>query len=584
MKLLKKLTAKEVCLLTVSLAFIVMQVWLDLKLPDYMSEITVLVQTEGSLISDVIIAGAKMLACAFGSLVASVGVAVLASKVGTEFSGNIRAELFNKVQDFSMQEMSAFSTPSLINRTTNDITQIQNFMVLGLQVITKAPIMAVWAIVKISGKNWQWTAATAVAVVALAVVVGICIAVAVPKYKKIQSLNDNLNRVTRENLTGIKVVRAYNAESYQEAKFETSNVELTNANTYANRALAFMTPSIQATMNGLTLAIYWIGAILINNSAAAGKIGLFSDMVVFSSYAIQVIMAFMMLVMAFIMLPRAFVSAKRVNEVLDVDVSIKDGNVTSSEDGLDGEVEFRDVCFKYPNAEEYVLKNISFSARKGETVAFIGATGCGKSTIMNLIPRFFDATSGTITVDGVNVKDYKLSCLRNKIGYVSQKAILFRGTVKSNVAYGDNGKTESLCDGVEQAVAVSEAKEFVEKMDDTYDEYVAQNGANFSGGQKQRISIGRAVCRNPEIMIFDDSFSALDYKTDKQVRENLKQQCKDATKLIVAQRIGTIRDADKILVVDKGEIVGNGTHTELMNNCEVYKQIALSQLSEEELQ
>lgn len=582
-KLLKHLTTRDCVFLVLSLGFIVAQVWLDLTLPDYMSEITILVQTEGSVIADILIAGGKMLLCAFGSLLASVIVAVLASKVGTNFSGNLREKIFNKVQDFSMQEMSGFSTPGLITRTTNDVTQIQNFMVMGLQVIVKAPIMAVWAILKISGKSWQWSVATGVSVLVLAIVVGICIAVAVPKYKRIQTLTDNLNRVTRENLTGIKVVRAYNAEDYQESKFEKSNNDLTYANTYANRALAFLTPTIQATMNGLTLAIYWIGAILINSAAMSDKINLFSDMVVYSSYAIQVVMAFMMLVMVFIMLPRAFVSAKRINEVLDTEISIKDGEGDIPNNGQKGEIVFDNVSFKYPNAEESILKNISFSVKRGETVALIGSTGCGKSTIINLIPRFFDATDGQITVDGVNVKNYKLSTLRNKIGYVSQRATLFSGSINSNVAYGDNGNKDALIDDVKDAVETAEAKDFVERLDDNYDGYVAQNGTNFSGGQKQRISVARAICRKPEILIFDDSFSALDYKTDRKVRDNLLARCEGVTSIIVAQRIGTIRDADQILVVDNGEIVGKGKHNELLKNCEVYQQIALSQLSEEEL-
>lgn len=531
LKLFKYLTKKDWSILIVALGFIVMQVWLDLTLPDYMSEITILVQTEGSAIADILKAGGMMLLCALGSLLASVIVAVLSSKVGTNFSGNVRAKLFNKVQSFSLQEMSGFSNASLITRTTNDITQIQNFMVLGLQVIVKAPIMAVWAIVKISGKSWQWSAATAVAVLALAIVVGTCIAVAVPKYKKIQALTDNLNRVTSENLTGLKVVRAYNAEDYQEAKFEKSNKELTDANTYANRALAFMTPTISGTMNGLTLAIYWIGAVLISSAAMSDKINLFSDMVVYSSYAVQVLMAFMMLIMVFIMLPRAFVSAKRINEVLDTEVSITDGEIQTSDENKAGEIEFNDVCFKYPGAEESVIKDVSFSVKKGDVVAFIGATGCGKSTIINLIPRFFDATSGSVKVDGVDVKEYNLSALRNKIGYASQKAVLFRGTVKSNVAYGDNGHKEDLETGVEGAVDAAEATEFVEKMDDGYDGYIAQYGSNLSGGQKQRISIARAICRKPEILIFDDSFSALDYKTDRKVRDNLKNNARALRRL-----------------------------------------------------
>ncbi|MFA6755866.1 MAG: ABC transporter ATP-binding protein [Bacilli bacterium] len=582
-KLLKNLTIKDVILLILSLIFIVCQVYFDLEIPDYMSEITKLVQTEGSAMSDVLIAGGKMLLCAFGSLVASILVTVFASKVGTNFTANIRKKIFVKVQDFSLEEMSKFSTASLITRTTNDTIQIQNFMVMGLQVIFRAPIMAIWAILKIYNKNSEWTITTATAVCLLAVVVIICIIIAVPKYKKIQTLTDNLNRVTRENLNGIKVVRAYNAEQYQEDKFDKYNSELTKDNTIANRSLAFMSPSIQLTMNGLSLAIYWIGAILINNASMPDKLTLFSDMIVYSSYAIQVVMAFMMLVMAFIMLPRAFVSAKRINEILDTKVNIVDGSLEDKNNNTKGLIEFNNIYFTYPNAKESVLKNISFTAKKGQTVAFIGSTGCGKSTIVNLIPRFFDATSGEIRIDNVDIKDYKLNELRNKIGYVSQASFLFKGTIKSNVAFGDNGKKEELVNNVNNALEVSEATEFVSGLEKKTEGYVAQNGTNFSGGQKQRISIARAIAKNPEILIFDDSFSALDYKTDRKVRENIKKKCKGVTTLIVAQRIGTIRDADEIIVLEDGEIVGKGKHDELMKNCDVYKQIALSQLSKEEL-
>lgn len=583
LKLLKKLSAKDIVALVVALGFIVMQVWLDLTIPDYMSEITRLVQNAGSEISDILIAGGKMLACAFGSLIASALVSIISAKVGTSFSARLREEVFTKVQSFSLAEMEEFSTASLITRTTNDITQIQNFLVMGFQVLFKAPIMAIWAIIKILGKSWQWSVSTAVAIVLLASVVIICIAIAIPQNKKIQTLTDNLNRVTRENLTGLSVVRAYNAESYQEQKFLKSNDDLTKANTIANKALAFMTPAIQATMNGLTLAIYWIGTILINNATMDNKLSLFSDMIVFSSYAIQVVMAFMMLVMAFIMLPRAFVSAKRINEVLNKELSIIDGMGATSDPSKKGEVEFKHIDFCYPGASEAVLKDISFSAKKGQTVAFIGSTGCGKSTVVNLIPRFYDATSGEIDIDGVDVKDYRLQDLRDKIGYVSQKAILFKGSIRSNVAYGDKGEEEKDEANVQKALEVSMADEFVSKMEKTTDAYVAQNGSNLSGGQKQRVSIARAVARKPEFLIFDDSFSALDYKTDREVRENIKTSCKGITTLIVAQRIGTIRDADSIIVLEDGKIVGQGTHESLMKDCQVYQEIALSQLSKEEL-
>lgn len=581
----KNLTAKDVVALLVALVFIIAQVFFDLTMPDYMSEITSLVQTEGSSINEIIISGIKMLGCAFASLLASIIVAVISAKVGTSFSANLREKLFYKVQDFSLEEMSNFTTSSLITRTTNDITQIQNFLVMGLQVLFRAPIMAIWAIVKILGKSWQWSIATLVAITALACVVLVCIAIAVPKYKQIQKLTDNLNRTTRENLTGIRVVHAYNAETYQEEKFESSNEELKKANSTANRALAFMTPTIQATMNGLTLAIYWIGAVLISQAGANAKITLFSDMVVYSSYAIQVVMAFMMLVMAFIMLPRALVSAKRILEVLETKISIVDGNKKINDSSnIKGKIEFKNVNFGYSKADEYVIKNISFTAQKGQTIAFIGSTGCGKSTIVNLIPRFFDATNGEIIIDDINIKDYKLSDLRNKIGYVSQKAILFRGTISSNVAFGDNGHKEELDNYVKSSITVAEADDFVSKTKDTYNGFIAQYGSNLSGGQKQRLSIARAVCRKPEILIFDDSFSALDYKTDRKVRENLKVSCQGVTTLIVAQRIGTIMDADQIIVLENGEIVGKGHHKELLKNCPVYQQIALSQLSKEELQ
>lgn len=583
LKIFKNFRKKEWLMVFISLFFIVSQVWLDLKLPDYMSEITMLVQTEGSEMSDILTAGGKMLLCAFGSLAASVVVAAFAAKIASNFAAVLRQKLFDKVQSFSMEEIGGFSTASLITRSTNDIQQVQMFIVMGLQVMIKAPIMAVWAILKIYGKSSEWTSATAVAVVFLLIVVGTCVCLAMPKFKRLQALTDDINRVTRENITGLNVVRAYNAEEYQEEKFEEVNNVLTKTHLFAGRVMAVMMPGIQMTMNGLTLAIYWIGAILIENAALQDKIGLFSDMVVFSSYAMQVVMAFMLLVMIFILLPRASVAAKRIMEVLDTNPTIIDGTKTEGSKGLKGEVEFKNVSFRYPDAEEYVLHDISFKAHKGETVAFIGSTGCGKSTTINLVPRFYDATEGEVLVDGINVKEYSQYALRNKIGYVSQKAILFSGTIKSNVSYGDNGKGGVLETDIVDAVYTAQAAEFVEKQQDGYDGFVAQGGSNFSGGQKQRLSIARAVCRHPEIFIFDDSFSALDYKTDRKLREVLKKECADATKLIVAQRIGTIRDADRIIVLDEGGVAGMGTHDELMKNCEVYQQIAYSQLSKEEL-
>jgi len=582
-KLLKKLTWKDFILAAVAFVFIIVQVWLSLTMPDYMSEITKLVQTKGSKMNDILIAGGKMLACALGSLLAAVCTSICASKISSNFSANLRGQVFHKVQSFSMEEIGNFSTASLITRSTNDITQVQMLIVMGLEVLLKAPIMAVWALCKISTKNWQWTASTGVAVVVLLSFVGVCVAVALPKFKKLQSLTDNLNRVTRENLTGLNVVRAYNAEGYQQKKFNDANDELTKTQLFANRTMGTMMPGIQMVMNGLMLAIYWIGAYLISNAQMFDKLSIFSDMIVFTQYAMQVVMSFMMLVMIFVLLPRASVSAKRINEVLDMPLSIKDGTKENGIDGKKGEVEFRNVSFCYPDAEKDVIEDISFTAHKGETIAFIGSTGCGKSTVINMIPRFYDATKGEVLVDGVNVKEYTQKALRNKIGYVSQKAVLFTGSIKSNVAYGDNGTKGFTDDVVKQAIETAQAKEFVDKTEGGVDAFVAQGGSNFSGGQKQRLSIARAICRHPEILIFDDSFSALDYKTDRVLRDTLRKTCADATRFIVAQRIGTIRDADKIIVLDDGKIAGMGKHNELMETCEVYRQIAYSQLSKEEL-
>lgn len=582
-KLLKKLTWKDFILEAAAFVFIIVQVWLSLTMPDYMSEITKLVQTKGSKMNDILIAGGKMLACALGSLLAAVCTSICASKISSNFSANLRGQVFHKVQSFSMEEIGNFSTASLITRSTNDITQVQMLIVMGLEVLLKAPIMAVWALCKISTKNWQWTASTGVAVVVLLSFVGVCVAVALPKFKKLQSLTDNLNRVTRENLTGLNVVRAYNAEGYQQKKFNDANDELTKTQLFANRTMGTMMPGIQMVMNGLMLAIYWIGAYLISNAQMFDKLTIFSDMIVFTQYAMQVVMSFMMLVMIFVLLPRASVSAKRINEVLDMTLSIKDGTKENGIDGKKGEVEFRNVSFCYPDAEKDVIEDISFTAHKGETIAFIGSTGCGKSTVINMIPRFYDATKGEVLVDGVNVKEYTQKALRNKIGYVSQKAVLFTGSIKSNVAYGNNGTKGFTDDDVKHAIETAQAKEFVDKTEGGVDAFVAQGGSNFSGGQKQRLSIARAICRHPEILIFDDSFSALDYKTDRVLRDTLRKTCADATRFIVAQRIGTIRDADKIIVLDDGKIAGMGKHNELMETCEVYRQIAYSQLSKEEL-
>ena len=584
LRIFKNFRKQEVVLALFSVVFVVAQVWLELKLPDYMREITSLITTQDSAMHDILIAGGKMLLCAFGSLLVTVLVAVCASRIASNFSAIVRGKLFDKVQSFSMEEIGRFSTASLITRSTNDVTQVQRWIVMGLSIMLRAPIMAVMAILKIVDKSWQWTLSTGVAVVVLLIVVIICVSLCMPKFKRLQSLTDDINQVTRENLTGLNVVRAYNAEAYQEEKFEKVNKDLTDTHWFTSKTMAFMMPTIMMIMNGLSLAIYWIGAVLINDAQdMQEKFTLFSDMVVFSSYAMQVVMSFMMLVMIFIMLPRASVAAKRILEVLDTEPSIEDGTRDTFPVMKDGEVEFKDVSFKYPDAEEYVLEHISFSAKKGETIAFIGATGCGKSTAINLIPRFYDATEGEVFVDGVNVKEYTQEALHNKIGYVSQKAILFSGTIADNVAYGENGKAPATQDDIAMAVKVAQASEFVEKKDQGYDGYVAQGGSNFSGGQKQRLSIARAIARQPEILIFDDSFSALDYKTDRILREALRKECKDATKIIVAQRIGTIRDADKIIVLDDGQIAGMGTHDELMKNCEVYQEIAYSQLSKEEL-
>ncbi len=582
-KLLKNLPKRNWVMMLFAIGFVVLQVWLDLTIPDYMADITALVQTDGSKMTDIMAAGGKMLLCAFGSLAATVVVAIISSRIASDFSAVLRAKLFNKVQGFSMEEIGRFSTASLITRSTNDVTQVQMFVTMGFQVLVKAPILAIWAVCKISAKSWQWTFSTGVAVAVLLIIVGLCVSIALPKFKKLQELTDDINRVTRENITGINVVRAYNAEKYQESKFETANNNLTKTQLFTSRTMSFMMPGIQLIMSGLPLAIYWIGAYLINKADMMSKITLFSDMVTFSSYAMQIVMAFMMMVMVFIILPRASVAAKRINEVLDTEATIVDGDKDIKDSGIRGEIEFKNVNFKYPDAEDYVLSDISFSVKKGETLAIIGATGCGKSTVINLIPRFYDVTEGEVLVDGVNVKDYKQKELRNKIGYVSQKATLFGGTVKSNIAYGDNGKDGFMESDIVDSVYVAQASEFVEKMDEGYDSYIAQGGGNLSGGQKQRLSIARAVCRHPEIFIFDDSFSALDYRTDRALRSALKKECADATKIIVAQRIGTIRDADKIIVLENGTIAGMGKHDELMKNCEVYRQIAYSQLSKEEL-
>ena len=584
LKLIKNFTKKEWILALICLVLVVTQVWLELKMPDYMSEITKLVQTEGSQMKDILVNGGYMLTCALGSLVAAVITGYITSRISSNFSKTIRKKLFNKVEDLAMQEVKQFSTSSLITRTTNDITQIEMLIAMGLQLLIKAPITAIWAITKILNKSWQWSAITAVAVAILMTTIAIIMVIVLPRFKKVQKLIDKLNGVTRENLTGIRVVRAFNAEQYQEEKFDKANNNLTNQQLFNQKVFAVMQPMMYIIMYMVILSIYYVGAYLIKDAGMADKISLFGDMVVFSSYAMQVIMSFLMLAMIFMMLPRAQVSANRINEVLDTEISIKDGKINTKTNNEVGTVEFKNVSFKYPDADEYLLKDISFKANRGETVAFIGSTGSGKSTLINLVPRFYDATDGEILVDGINVKDYSQYSLHNKIGYVPQKAVIFNGTVASNIAYGDNGKDKATIEEVKKAIEVAQGKDFVEKMDNQYEGHIAQSGTNISGGQKQRLAIARAIARNPEIYIFDDSFSALDYKTDSVLRKELKKYTKDATSLIVAQRIGTIMNADKIIVLDNGKIVGQGTHKELLKNCEVYNQIALSQLSKEELE
>lgn len=582
-KIFKGFKGKEWLFLIISVLFVVSQVWLDLRLPDYMSDITRLIQTPNSEMSEILTLGGWMLLCALGSLVASIIVAALAAKMAANVSARLRFKLFDKVQAFSMEEINNFSTASLITRSTNDVTQVQIFIVMGLQLLIKAPIVAVWAIIKITGRNLTLSKTTGLAVLILLVVVGACVIIALPKFRKLQKLTDNLNRVSRENLSGVSVTRAYNAEQYQEDKFDIANTELTNVNLVINKVLATILPTISFVMGGLSLAIYWVGAILIENASMPEKMTLFSDVVVFSSYAMQVVMAFMMLVLVFVLMPRATVAARRISEVLDTEVRIKNGSVTESPVGVSGEVEFKNVSFKYPDAEDYAIKDISFKAKRGETVAFIGATGSGKSTLINLIPRFYDVTEGEVLVNGINVKEYDQKYLRDKLGYVSQKVILFEGSIESNVAFGDNGNSEISKDDVAYGVFAAQASEFVENLEDGYGAHVAQGGGNFSGGQKQRLSIARAIARNPEVLIFDDSFSALDYKTDSKLRGFLKKESKGTTMVIVAQRISSIKDADRIIVLDNGCIVGMGRHEELLRDCDVYQEIAYSQLSEEEI-
>ena len=583
-KLFRYLKLKEWLYFLISLVFIVAQVFLDLKLPDYMSRITMLVETSGSAMGDIWSAGGMMLLCSLGSLASSITVCFLAARIAASYSKRLRAEMFNKVESFSLEEINAFSTASLITRSTNDVTQVQMLIVISLQVVIKAPTMAVWAVMKIAGKAWQWSLATAITVALLIIILSIAVVLTFPKFRRVQWLQDALNQSARENLTGIRVVRAYNAEDYQEKKFRKANTELLENQLFANRTMTLLSPFMSLSMNCLSMSIYWIGAVLINSIAVesaasvAARVGIFADMIVFMSYAMQVIMSFLMIVMVAIVLPRALEAAKRILEVLKTEPKVVSGRLTDA-GGVSGEVEFKNVSFTYPGGSGEVLSDISFKANKGETVAFIGSTGSGKTTLVNLIPRFYDASAGEVLVDGVNVRDYDLDTLYGKISYVSQKAVMFSGTIAENVAFGANAEPEKL----DRAIEISRSADFVSELGEGTDAYVARGGTNFSGGQKQRLSIARALCRDAEILIFDDTFSALDFKTDRQLRDALKSETEGKTKLIVAQRIGTIMSADRIIVLDEGRIAGMGTHKELLKACEVYRQIALSQLSEEEL-
>ena len=583
-KIFKQFNKKDWALIFLVAILIVFQVWLDLKLPDYMSEITRILQSEGYIIKDILAQGGYMLLCAFGSLGSAVIVGYITSFISADFSMNLRRRIFKKVEDFGMTEIKKFETSSLITRTTNDVTQLEMLVAMGMQMIIKSPVMCVWAITKIINKNVEWSLLVLAGVAILLVTIGILLKIVYPRFEKVQKLIDKVNGVTRENVTGIRVVRAFNAEEYQENRFDKVNNDLTNMQLFNQKCFAILDPIMNIVMHFLTLGIYFIGTYLIEAAHMIDKITLFSNMVVFSSYGMQVIMSFLMLAMIFMILPRASVSAKRINEVLDEELSLKDGTLDGNEALEVGTVEFKNVSFKYPDASEYVLKNISFKVNKGETVAFIGSTGSGKSTLINLIPRFYDATEGEVLIDGINIKDYKLKELHNKIGYVPQKAVMFTGSVKSNVGYGSVNGTKPTLGKIKEALDVAQASSFVKDMDGEYEAHIAQGGTNVSGGQKQRLSIARAIARDPEIYIFDDSFSALDFKTDATLRHTLKEYTKDATSLIVAQRIGTIINADKIVVLNEGECVGIGTHKELLKSCKIYKEIALSQLSKEELE
>ena len=583
-KILQNMKKKDIISIITIIGLILLQVYLELKMPDYMSTITRLVQTEGSKMYDIILNGSYMLLCAFGSLVSAIATGYIISKLASNFSLNIREKLFDKVQNLSMNEIKKFQTSSLITRTTNDVTQVEMIIAMGLQMLIKAPTTAIWAITKILNKSWQWSAIKALAVIILLIMITVLVTIVMPKFKKVQKLTDQVNNKTRENIKGIRVIRAFNAEKYQEDKFEETNNELTNNQLFTQKAMSFMSPIMYLIMYGITLAIYFVGAYIIKDAQMIDKLPLFTDMVVFSSYAMQIVMSFLMLSMIFMIYPRASVSIKRINEVLETENTVKEGTKNIKETQIKGEVEFKNVSFKYSGADEYVLENISFKVENGETIAFIGSTGSGKSTLINLIPRFYDATEGEVLIDGINVKEYTEEALYNKIGYIPQKAVMFSKTVSENVAYGKNKDGKISKDQVKEAIKIAQAEEFVLKMDKQYESEIAQGGTNISGGQKQRLAIARAIARKPEIYIFDDSFSALDYKTEKKLRHELKNFTKNATNLIVAQRIGTIMNADKILVLDQGKCVGIGTHKQLLKTCKVYKEIALSQLSKEKLE
>ncbi len=584
LRLIKNYRIKDIFLMLIAISLIILQVWLDLRMPEYMSTITKLVETEGSKMKDILYNGGLMLACSFGSLIAMIVVGYIISYVSAYFSMNLRKKVFDKVESLSINEVKKFKVSSLITRTTNDITQIQMLISMGLQMMIKAPLTAAWAITKILNKSFEWSMLTGGALAIILVTIGILMVLVIPKFKLVQKFTDNVNNSIRENIVGIRVVRAFNAEKYQEDKFKDINDELTNTQVFTQKAFAIMSPIMNIVLYGLNLAIFFVGAYLIKEAMLSDKLTIFGNMIVFSSYAMQVIMSFLMLAITFMMLPRASVSAKRINEVLDEKTTIKEGNISSEKELKEtGTVEFKNVSFKYPDAEEYLLKDISFKANKGETIAIIGSTGSGKSTVINLIPRFYDVTDGEVLVDGINVKDYKFELLNNIVGYVPQKAVMFDGTVNYNISYGE-AKQKISKEKIKEAIKVAQAKDFVEKMEDGYSSHIAAGGTNVSGGQKQRLAMARAIARDPEIYIFDDSFSALDYSTDYNLRKELKKYTKDATNIIVAQRIGTVLQADKIIVLDEGKCVGIGTHKELYKTCEVYKQIALSQLSKEELE